>query len=464
MTTSIAVRPSLAEVLAEDLRTTWVPDVLGNVDVELLLNTAPAAGTLGDVEQFEVPRPDSSPLLATALSHHGHGLIHRSVDAVRGAIDARLAPGVCGYRRGAEEGFSYSTENRRFQELTESEAADAAYVVFADVRTFFANCTWSVVLDQLEQLVPEADLDEVRHLSKSAAASGVHTLPAGYADARLLANAVLAAADDAIGLPFARWVDDYRIFAPGRREAELTLERLQAALGQSGHTLNGAKISIVPAAEVGTLRGLPLESVYHPDTESPDHVRAALRTIFLHAVQNHPPGRRELRFTLPRLAEQHDDIALDWVLSCLDSMPWEAPRFAVYLHAFGDRPVVRSAVERALLTAVRDETSPWLAIRLAALACHTGVSDGAEKLAATARRTRSVRLWGLLLRGLALSGHKDLVASLTTCSTIPDARAALAARRDVDLPTGHLEDSLPAATLPALGDGVAPLPMIDSIL
>ncbi len=462
MTSSSVATAVTPEALAEDLRTAWVPDPLGHADLEPLLNRSlPPKDTLGEWERLAVPRAIGRPLIATMLRAQAHGALHRATHDVRGAIDDALTPGVCGYRRGAEVGFSYSSENRRFQQFSEGEADGSRWVVLADVERFFDHCSWDVVLSALNRTAPSASMAGVRAFADVAQRAGLATLPAGYADARLLANAVLAGPDSALDVPFARWVDDYRLFASTRTEAESSLTRLEDALAETGLTLNSSKVAIVSTEEFRAMSGMSLASVYHPDLESPPQVTAALRNVFLRAVQSDPPSRRELRFVLPRLAAQGDDIALEWVLRSVASMPWEAPRFATYLLAFQSRPIVQQFVERTVIDAA--DQSTWLATRFAALACHTGVTGlTADAFASAATRTRSTALWGLLLRALSLSGHEKHVGLLTGAPR--DARAALAARRDVGLPDEGAADHVAEETLVALGGHPAPLPIVDSIL
>jgi len=461
MPTSWPLAAEMTDVLAEDLRTAWVPDVGGQFDTEALMRTPLEGTSIGFIETLLVPRPNGGTLRAPVFGAPAHGELHRAVAALPDHTDQRLSRGVCGYRRGAESGFSYSREYRRFRDLSEGEAADAEWVVFADVKSFFDSCTWEVVLSALQRFVPKSDIEPVAAFAESAKRSGLDSLPPGYADARLLANAALVAADDAISLPFVRWVDDYRIFAPTRAAAEEALERLGTALGESGFSLNRAKGRVLSTVEFSSQRVAPLESVYHPDLEDGRHVRAELRTVFLQAVQEPVVNRRQLRFVLPRMAAQRDDFAVDFALRCIEGMPWEAPRLAGYLAAFADRPDVSAAVEASLLSI--ESTSPWLASRVAALACRTGIRDP-DVIGAAAQSTDSPALWGLLLRALALSGHRDVVHQLTAVNDVRDPRAALIARRDVDLDTLPFQPLVASSTIDALRGGAAPRPVVDTLL
>jgi hypothetical protein len=455
---------TMISALAEDLRTAWAPDALGHADVDELVNTQPPVGSLGVVDTVVFPKPDGSSMLGPVLSAQAHGALHRSVEDIRDRIDSLLEPGVCGYRRGAETGFSYSTENVRFQEITQAEAQNADYVVFADIEQFFAHCTWETVLDRVRQSVgDDVELDRLREFAEAAKASGLHRLPAGYADARLLGNVVLAGVDATIDAPFVRWVDDYRIFAESQTHASEILADLRDEAGKAGLSLNQSKVSIVEGSVVAKGQGTPLESVYHPDVESPGQVRSALRAVFFQAIQDPVQNRRSIRFVLPRLAAEEDDVAMGWVLANLRSVPWEAPRFCAYLEPFADRSEVARAVEASLLDSLATR-SHWMSVRLAALACRTGVSSaGRIRIASHAGQTHSPALWALLLRLLSLSGDGRAVHELLTHGCL-DPRAGLSAIRDLGESAPGLEAVVPEATRKVLRHGCAPLPIVASIL
>ncbi len=474
MATSTANRPATRattrtpsatlRALSEDLRTAWAPDALGLVDAESEAARDCSDGTVGEVEQLCFPKPDGSTLRAPVLALPAMGQLHRAVEDLRNPIDAVLAPGVCGYRRGAEEGFSYSSENIRFSQLTEAEAQHSNVVVFADVRQFFEQCSWDLVVDRVDALVGHnVDIDALRDFAKAAAASGLAGLPAGYANSRLLGNAILASVDSVIEPTFVRWVDDYRIFVDSQSEADRVLDQLREALGRMGMSLNESKTNVMASGALGKKCGMALESVYHPEVESPEQVRAALRSVFVNAVQEPSLNRRSIRFVLPRLAAQGDDIALDWILRNLETQPWEAPRFAGYLNAFSSDDRVRDGVQSTLLSVV-SQPQPWLAIRLAALTCHTGLSaQSADAVAEAARTTPSRSLWSLLLRSLAVSGHRVQVREVLR-DGVRDSRVALAVLCDIEADTGAAESRVSPGTLAAFDGMPAPPPDVASIL
>ncbi|MCL8251365.1 RNA-directed DNA polymerase [Aeromicrobium fastidiosum] len=379
------------------------------------------------------------------------------------AVDAALAPGVCGYRFGAEAGLSYSSEHRRFQQFAKGEAEGAGFVVIADVAKFFRGSSWTVVLDSVDRLVGgKASTSELNEFARSAERSGLNHLPAGYADARFLSNVVLSATDELIPNSFARWVDDYRIFVDTEDEAATAVESLQVGLRTAGLSLNAAKLRVIPASLFPTMKGVPLESVYHPEVESAEDVRSSLRSVFWNAASDPTANRRSIRFVLPRLAEQRDDVAVDWALAVLPQMPWEAPRICSYLAAFVNAEVSAS-VERQLIGALETK-STWTATRLSALAATAGVSKSAANVIAEAMKSvRSPALWSLLLRSLSLSGHSTEVHQVVSRG-VTDPRGALAALRDIDADDSFLDQTNLLPTREALAAGPAPAPVTDSIL
>lgn len=465
MVVSRLAGPAL-ETFDEDLRASWVPDVLAGADAEARLGLAGDPGGATSVQAIEwlpVPKPDGTSFRAPLVSLRSLAVLNRAVEPLKDSAEEVLAPTVCGYRRGAEPGAAYSAEHRRFTEIVRAEAAESAFVVSADVRRFFAATSWATVMGACARTLPTASTASLAEAVDGFQRAGLTHLPAGYADARFLANIVLIEADRAIGLPFARWVDDYRIFAPDAEAADAALGRLAEALADLGLMLNVAKARCQPAMEYLDSCGASFTSVYHPELEAPNVVRAALRTVFLDAAPDPRAHRRSLRFVLPRLAAEGDDIAVDWALQALATTPWEAPRLVAYLAAFAENTAVRSGVQEHLLQALRLD-DVWLATRLAALACSTGIADHAVDVVASAlTTTESPALWGCLLRALALAGHREVVVEELQRRVL-DPRAAVGACADLSL-RGVLDmtEEMERTAL-ALGSRPAPRPSLDTIL
>jgi hypothetical protein len=451
------------ETFDEDLRASWVPDVLAWADAELRLGDASGATSMQAIEWIPVPKPDGTSFRAPLIPLPWLAVLSRAVEPLKDAAADVLAPTVCGYRRGAEPGAAYSAEHRRFTEIVRAEAAESAFVVSADVRRFFAATSWATVMGACARALPSASTAPLGEAVDGFQRAGLTHLPAGYADARFLANIVLIEADRAIGLPFARWVDDYRIFAPNQEAADAALGRLAEALAQLGLMLNVAKARRQPAMEYLDSCGASFTSVYHPEFEASEVVRAALRTVFLNAAPDPRAHRRSLRFVLPRLAAEGDEIAVEWALEAFGTTPWEAPRLVAYLAAFAENPAVRSGVKEHLLLALRLD-DVWLATRLAALACSTGIPDDAvDAVAGALTTTESPALWGCLLRALALAGEREAVVQELQRRVL-DPRGAVGACADLGL-RGVLDFTEEMErTAHALGGRPAPPPSLDTIL
>ena len=448
----------------EDLRAAWVPDALGRVDVgQLLQQEGPSMEPL---ERISVPKPDGSSLLAPLLSYPMLGTLHRLTEPLRSLSDQVLEPGVCGYRRGAEAGRDYQREFARMHEMTSALSADAAYVLVADVSQFFANVTWPALISKLSKFVDPAAVSVVAHQAEILEANGVHTLPAGYADARLLANLALATADAAIKAPFVRWVDDYRIFCSSEGEAEAELRRLQDGLSEVGLQLNLKKVKILTATEGRATLGRDLTSVYHPDRESPKQVRANLRALFAEAAVHPVVNRRELRFVLPRLAAESDSVAVEWCLDALIEVPWEAPRVADYLSHFMSYEDVQSRVQKLMKKSV-EAGNVFVAARLLALSMSRTESNDESLnswLMAAAVEAKSPTLWSLLLRYLAILGDRNAVLTLTRDPL--NARVAVGALGEVGVQVSDaLRHRAPATHAVVAGrGGHVPHPQLSSIL
>lgn len=441
-----------------------MPDALAWADADALTVDPSDMRPFSPVETIAYPKFDGSVIMAPVLQVADIVQLHRAVEFLRDDADATLGPGVCGYRRGAEDGFSYSRENIRFHEMIAAETENAQYVVLADIQEFFWHSDWDLVLRRAVDLTSHEAAAPLRRFAQAASAAGIHCLPAGYADARLLGNVVLRAVDDVVTAPMVRWVDDYRIFCASEEEAASQLQALRGALAADGLRLNERKTAAVQAGSFAWGLGDSLQSVYHPDVERPEQVRASLRTVFFRAAQEPIRDRRALRFVLPRLAEQGDDCAVEWALSALPQIPWEAPRICAYLGAFADCSEVAARVEEIFLRAAMDGDT-WMACRTAALASHTGVSTrGGTLLADVLRTTDSRSLWALGVRALAVSGHRGRVDAVLD-SGVRDVRAAAAALVDIDRAhEAATLSGLPAATREVLSAGPVPIPEVDAIL
>lgn len=462
---AIALQPRLVDQtlddLAEDFSTAWVPDVGGNFDASLFAAGGyPGTGPL--VQPLAVPKADGTTMHVQVLHPGWHVRLHGAVAGIRASVGEALAPGVFGYRRGAAAQCRYADEWRRFSDFSRDASAQSRYVVFSDIRRFFAHLPWDSVIDGVAETCGAVP-PELTTLAADWESAGLTTPPAGYADARLLAHCVLHGVDRQLPMRFARWVDDYRLFVDQDMHPEQAVQVLRVALETAGLELNMSKTRVVPATEAATETANSLASAYHPDRDPPDRVRANLRAILSEAVESPVRHRRALRFVLARLAREHDDVALTFAVEAITKYPWEAPRLVSYLACFADHPVVVGAVN-STLAAAAEERDAWLLCRLGALACRTGVSvPTAALLADVLPDIADGPGWGMGLRVLAVHGHSKAVHRLLRCG-IGEPRAALIALSDLGDPSPVALRRAEPVTAAAVESGPAALPPVESLL
>jgi hypothetical protein len=455
------------DALEEDRRTAWVPDALGDGDLREVLSASDGV-KMWELRHrwLSVPRPDGRFMRVVVLPWQAVAELHIATEALRDTSDSRLKPSVFGYRRGAVPGSSYAIEFQRFCDITNSEAEHAGVVVYADVRGFFRHASWHSVLGAARATGGESSITELSRWISRATNEGLSHLPPGYADARLLGNLVLAAIDEKLsGVSFARWVDDYRLFVDDADAADQALALLRRELAAWGFALAPEKLRVYTDRSV--LMPDELASVYHPEHETPLQVRSALRTIWAEAAADPIRKRRRLRFTLPRMAEQGDAVAIPFCLDGLVNLPWEAPRLIAYLSAFSTDPHVQQGVADALCGAIAQDDL-WRVARILPLACRLpSASVRREAIPAILKsltRLRRSPVWGLALRLLAV--HRvEAAGEEAAIANAPDPRAALAARADLGLSLDVHAVSQARITSNWLGThGVAPLPRIDGVL
>jgi Reverse transcriptase (RNA-dependent DNA polymerase) len=468
-------RANVLAELAEDQQTSWVPDVVGEADHAALVEqhewgtgTWPGQSRSRSVD---VPRPDGRTMTVLDLTLADRLDLHTATDCLREPADDVLLPTVCGYRRGAQQDHFYRLEYQRFQDLCAAYSEEARMVLAADISSFFASTSLRTALKAAEQLVGHEltgslhDLVERAERGPSIVHRGYRTdvLPPGYADARLLGNLVLAHVDSQIGLPFVRWVDDYRVFLGEDDDPDRAVDRLSQSLAEWGLQLNKAKLTVTEPGP--TARQLnQLTSVYHPDREPLPQTRAALRQVFISATAEPVRLRRALRFALPRMAEIEDPIAIDFALRALETVPWEAPRLVAYVAQFLYDERVLSASERLLRRAARDNDI-WMVARLAPLGCRLPLSrETKDALEESLTGASSPVAWGSALRMLSCSGARRVVRAAVRGPT-PDPRAALAALADLGEPFDLAQDAVRRApiTAAALTSPPPPPPVSSSL-
>jgi hypothetical protein len=449
----------LVDDLAEDRQTRWAPDVIADADLAEA-SRRPRVDS-ADVQLLSVPKPDGRQRSAPILSGSALAALRQAVEPLRALGDEALDPAVCGYRHGATGSSTYSEEYRRFREWAEALSDGSSVVVIADVSDFFASVT-TLTLQRAIYDRYRGPWEPLEAFLGQMASLGVAGLPAGYGDARLVGNLVLAPVDRVIGAPFTRWVDDYRIFVANRVEADAAIDRMRDALRALGLELNDGKLQIVDVADYRSGRhGAPLDSVYHPQDESDAQVRANLRTVFADAVAR--GDRRLLRFALPRLAWEADSVAVPFALDALRDNSVDAPRLVDYLGSFVDDSRVQPAVEKM----ARDlETSDWILMRLFPLLCRLAIGrDTLGALQARFETSNSALVRGAILRVLSVHGKRDFVERALANADESQARALIAACFDLGLECPNWLAAAAPDTFAALTRlGSAPLPEVESIL
>lgn len=453
---------SAAADLAEDRLTSWVPDVAADADLATL-DGMPTPGEEPEVRDLRVPLPTGGSMQVPVVHPRLLLELHRATAPLRDRAETLLSPDVLGYRHGARADWHYAPAWREFSDETARRASRSGWVAFTDVASCFASTSWQMIHAAVARHGEHEASAELADIARRFQSAGLPHLPSGYSDARFLSNLVLSDADDAIGVPFLRWVDDYRLFASTRAQASAALERLHDAMRRTGLEPNERKTRIVPGAQAAEDHQNTLASVYHPDRDPPEIVRENLHRVFFRASEDPVAQRRQLRFSLARMAREEDPAAIEWACEALARIPWEAPRLASYLTSFAGEARVGEAAERTLLKAVH-ESDAWMVARLVPLTWHTGLSETARTtLAASLHSLTSTPAWGLTLRLLAHLGE-DAAVRRSLAQPVGDRRAMLVALCESGLePPSWLSESEPALAA-VLRDGPVPAPTVESLL
>ncbi|HEU4864929.1 MAG TPA: RNA-directed DNA polymerase [Actinomycetota bacterium] len=139
-------------------------------------------------------------------------------------------------------------ERRAFAIRLRDLLAGASTIAIADVRRCYASISPSTVERVLGELGVGSASEVGAFLSRLERAGG-RGLPVGPQASAVLANAVLASADEALraaGVAHLRWVDDVVIAAAGPSDAERAIAVLGDAVAGLGLRLNERKTRIDP--------------------------------------------------------------------------------------------------------------------------------------------------------------------------------------------------------------------------
>lgn len=188
------------------------------------------------IRWYPAPRPGGPPRKMAVLTEPDEVAWSGIARGLAGPLERRLRSGVLANRtrrsgtalrplgpalRAARDG-SLRLRRRR------------PVVVATDVFAFYPSVRPTVVHRALRWAGPWA-ARRAAGLLERWGSEGYAGLPIGPPASAVVANAVLASADEALGdLPLLRWVDDYLIAVRSEREAALALERLDEGLERLG--------------------------------------------------------------------------------------------------------------------------------------------------------------------------------------------------------------------------------------
>lgn len=179
----------------------------------------------------------------------------RSVARVAPAVEAALGPAVIANRvvladpaRPVLRLEPWRSARSRFRSRLRTLTADAPLVVMADVRACYPSISPRIVARGLDSVGCERSaVAPILELLEAFASRGITGLPIGPDPSAVLANAVLASIDHALGgagITHLRWVDDV-IAAPSSGSAGRVLDLLERRLAGLGLELAEGKTRIL---------------------------------------------------------------------------------------------------------------------------------------------------------------------------------------------------------------------------
>ena len=184
---------------------------------------------------------------------------------------------VFSYRFEPHNGMLFSDEGgyNKWREEIVTRRTDEEYdvVVKCDIASFYDR----VNLHRLKSTLESIGIDNWLHttidqLLKFWARNDSYGLPVGGNGSRILAEAVLIDVDNYLlreGIPFVRFVDDYRLFAKDTVHAQKYLAQLTSKLFGEGLSLNAAKTVVYQARKMEPEREPVVEP---PELEAPEKI------------------------------------------------------------------------------------------------------------------------------------------------------------------------------------------------
>jgi hypothetical protein len=184
------------------------------------------------IRSFLSPKPRGGWRTFAVLSDRDERTWNILAQRVASILERRIDPRVAANRTVLARGV------RRVEDLAtallraRAVAPSRGLLLRTDVEDFYPSITPEVLVRSLAELgVPRQDSRLAGQMIDGWSESGYPGLPIGPVASAVLANAVLASVDTAMGsLHFVRWVDDYLVAVPSERAITGILDRLDVSL------------------------------------------------------------------------------------------------------------------------------------------------------------------------------------------------------------------------------------------
>ena len=184
------------------------------------------------IRSFLGPKPRGGWRKFAILSDRDEFTWNGVAGRVAGILESRLDRGVVANRTIVTAVGWRLEEMRAARRRAGAMAPRAGLLLRTDVEDFYPSITPRVLVRALADLgVPRRDSWLAGRMLEGWGEWGHHGLPIGPVGSAVLANAVLARVDDALGsFHFIRWVDDYLIALPSEKALTHILDRLDSSL------------------------------------------------------------------------------------------------------------------------------------------------------------------------------------------------------------------------------------------
>lgn len=244
------LRAAWAELRGQDRHRSEVPDIINLADrhgAHLLGEPAER----GRATLFPSPKGGAGVRWLALLDPADHAELRAVVGRLAARIEPTLGPAVLANRSAGGPVLRlepWRTARRRWWRAVTRLAREPGVLLAADVRDCYPAIAAGVVEETLLRMgCHPTEVGSLRRLLLEFRRQGVPGLPVGPEPSGVLANAVLARVDRALGeegCRFLRWVDDLLVLARDRPHAERVLERLRAALRDLGLALAEEKTRV----------------------------------------------------------------------------------------------------------------------------------------------------------------------------------------------------------------------------